>query len=50
MHIGLHPRFSVDRLYIPRGQRGRGLLKVKYCVELERSNIFDYAATATRDI
>ena len=44
MHRGLHPRSSVDRLYIPRVQGGRGLLSVKDCVELERSNVFDYAA------
>ena len=44
MHRGLHPRFSVDRLYLPRAQEGRGLLSVKDCVELQRSNLFDYAA------
>ena len=43
MHGGLHPRFSVDRLYITRAQGDRGLLSVKDCVELERSNLFDYA-------
>ena len=35
---------SVDGLYIPRTQGGRGLLSVKDCVELERSNLFNYAA------
>ena len=44
MHRGLHPRSSVDNFYIPRPQRGRRLLSVKDCVELERSNLFDYAA------
>ena len=44
MHRGLHPRSSVDRLYIPRAQGGRELLSVKDSVELERSNLFDYAA------
>ena len=44
MHRGLHPHSSVDRLYIPRAQRVRGLLSVKDCVELERSNLFDYSA------
>ena len=44
MHRGLHPRSSVDRLYIPRAQGGRGLLSVKDCVELKRSNLFDYTA------
>ena len=44
MHRGLHPCSSVDRLYIPRAQGGRGLLSIKDCFELERSNLFDYAA------
>ena len=44
MHRDLHPRSSVDRLYIPRAQGGRELLSVKDSVELERSNLFDYAA------
>ena len=44
MHRGLHPGFSIDRLYLPRAQGGRGLLSVKDCVELGRSNLFDYAA------
>ena len=43
MHRGLHPRSSVDRLYIPIAQGSRGLLSVKDCVELKRSNLFDYA-------
>ena len=43
MHRGLHPRSSVDRLYIPRAHGSRALLSVKDCVELKRSNLFDYA-------
>ena len=42
MHRDLHPHSSVDRLQIPRAQGGRGLLTVKDCVEMERSNLFDY--------
>ena len=45
MHRGLHPRSAVDRLYLPRAQGGRGLVSVKDCIELERSNLFDYAAS-----
>ena len=45
MHRGLHPRSSVDRLFLPRAQGGRGLVSVKDCIELERSNLFDYAAS-----
>ena len=29
---------------MPRAQEGRGLLSVKNCAELERSNLFDYVA------
>ena len=43
MHRDLHPRSFVDLLYITRAQRGRGLLSVKDCVELERSDLFDFA-------
>ena len=43
MHRDLHPRSFVDLLYITRAQRGRGLLSFKDCVELERSDLFDYA-------
>ena len=44
MHGGLHPGSSVDRLYLPKAQGGRGLLSVKDCVVLEICNLFDYAA------
>ena len=44
MHRGLNPRSSVDRLYIPRAQGGKGMLSVKDCVKLERSNLFYYDA------
>ena len=39
----LAPHSSVDRLYILRAEGGRGLLSVKDCVDLERSNLFYYA-------
>ena len=39
----LPPHSSVDRLYILRTQGGRGLLSVKDCIDLERSNLFYYA-------
>ena len=44
MNGGLHPGSSVDRLYLPKAQGGRGLLSVKDCVVLEICNLFDYAA------
>ena len=32
---GLHPKSDADRLYIPRKDRGRGLVAIEDCVELE---------------
>ena len=43
MHRDLHPHSLVDLFYIARAQRGRELLSFKDCVELERSDLFDYA-------
>ena len=36
MHNALHPRSIVDRLYIPRGEGGRGLLSVEDTVNLAK--------------
>ena len=44
MHRGLQQHSSDDRLCIPRDQVGRGFLSLKHCIELESSNLFDYAA------
>ena len=44
MHRGLHPHSSLDRLFILRDQGDGGFLSLKYCIELESSNLFDYAA------
>ena len=30
----LHPKSDVDRLYIPRKERGRGLISIEDCVDL----------------
>ena len=30
----LNPNSDVDRLYMPRKERGRGLIFIEYCVEL----------------
>ena len=46
MHRGLHLRSFVDKLYIPRVQGGREMLSVKDCTELEKSNLFHYAANS----
>ena len=34
MYRALHPKSDVDRLYIPRKIRGRGLISIEDCVEL----------------
>ena len=31
---GLHPKFDVDRFYIPREDGGRGVIAIEDCVEL----------------
>ena len=31
---GLHPNSDVDRLYLPRNDRGRDLIAIEDCVEL----------------
>ena len=44
---GLHSCSSNDKLYIPRPEGGRGLLSVEEYVELERSDLFDYAENSS---
>ena len=48
MHRGSNPRSAVHRVYRSRAQGGTGLLIVKGCVKLERSNLSDMLQTATR--
>ena len=42
MHNALHPRSNVDRLYIPRGEGGRGLLNVEDTVNLAKLRLQEY--------
>ena len=35
----LHPKSDVDRLYIPRKERGGGLISIEDCVELEMKGL-----------
>ena len=44
----LHPRADVQRLYLPRGQAGRGLKSVEDCVRLEEAGLADYVQSSTR--
>ena len=43
----LHPRADVQRLYLPRGQGGRGLKSVEDCVRLEEAGLADYVQFST---
>ena len=46
----LHPRADVQRLYLPRGQGGRGLKSVEDCVRLEEVGLADYVQSSTRPL
>ena len=43
IYEGLHPRSCVDRLYIPRSDRGRCLLIVEDCVREKKCSLAKYA-------
>ena len=43
IYWGLNSRSYADRFYIPRSDRGRGLVSVKDCVEKEKCNLAKYA-------
>ena len=42
MHNALHPRSTIDRLYIPRSEGGRGLLSVEDSVNLAKLGLQGY--------
>ena len=42
MNHALHPKADVDRLYVSRGQGGRGMMSIEECVRLEEHNLSDY--------
>ena len=42
MHNALHPRSNVDRLYIPRGEVGRGFLCIEDAVNLAKLRLEEY--------
>ena len=42
MHRSLHPRDSVDRLYLPRKEEGGGLISVEDCVDTAKLNLKGY--------
>ena len=48
IHEGLHFRSCKDRLYIPRSDGGRGLVRIEDCVEKEKCNLAKYAARSKK--
>ena len=43
MYGGPIERSCIDRLYIPRSDRGRGLVSAEHCVEEEKCNLSKYS-------
>ena len=43
----LHPSANADRLYLPRGRGGRGLISVEDCVRAEENGLVNYVQTCT---
>ena len=39
MYGAFHPKSDIDRLYLKRKQRGRGLISVEACVRLKENNL-----------
>ena len=46
----LHPRADVQRLYLPRGQGGRGLRSVEDCIRPGEAGLVDYVQSSTRPL
>ena len=42
MHKALHPRDDVDRLYVPRKERGSKLARIKDSVDISIQRLEDY--------
>ena len=42
MHKALHPRDDVDRLYVPRKERGRGLSSIEDSLDTPIQRLEDY--------
>ena len=45
-----HKKGNVNRLYLPRGGGGRGLISVESCVKLERLNLRNYLFDSTEPL
>ena len=42
MNGALHPRASVDRLYLKRSEGGRGMISVEECIKSESKGLYEY--------
>ena len=45
--VNWNPKSDVDRLYIKRRERGRGLMSVERCVRKEKNSLGFYVATSS---
>ena len=43
IHGALHPKSDVDRIYVPRGKGGRGLLGCEGCIRAEENSLGWYS-------
>ena len=50
MYGALHPKHDVDRLYIKRKERGRGLMGVEHCVRDEENSLGFYVANSEENL
>ena len=46
----LHPRSSVESLYMKRKEGRRGLISVEYCIATERRELYDYLKESKEDM
>ena len=49
MHKALHPKYDVDRLYVPRKEGGRGLASIEDIVDTSIQRLEDYIKNTNDD-
>ena len=49
IHGALHPKADVDRLYIPRKDRGRELISIEDCVNDKGLSLAEYIGNSNED-
>ena len=50
MYRGLHPKSNVDRLYVKKKERGRGLISVERCIREEENSLGFYVANSEENL